>query len=894
MTSHPLFGFVLQSQATDAASSGAEPVKPASHPLDALTGGVFSAATSGDRAARVRAWLATEPGVEDMQEVFKELNTRDRSAAKVLREKLDEIRRSEGQEAKVQEWVEKAEQLLAAPTLSLADATAWQREAAKAGAPLSKEPLAHLRSQMHERVRVVEDLQKRSQVQREAAMLLAQRIEVLSTKGWQEAAAAEATLQADVQSWGEQVQSLQHDAQWGSVDAKLATALASAAQQLQLVVQAFSEALTQARLAATDNSVDLPKVPVWADEIRALRGEVAAPEEEAQTPEQQAAHAELREQAAQKVQAAIAALEQELLQGHSKNSVAAAQTLRNLLKELRRHVASELEGVAHAALAKAGELEGWQRWRADQLRQELVQQAEALVERPLSEVTATAEGEAAQPRALPTSKLSPRKLQESLRQLREQWKQTDQGGVPNHVLWKRFDAACNEAYRIVQAWLTNMKEQTAQQKSLRMQLMDEVSSWTAAHVEQVQKGVVDWKAAHRDLLHFGKRWREAGHLSEKVYAELYPRWKAALKEAGQQLELAQKASVQLRQTLIEEARALGAAATLRVDAIKALQQRWQQEAQTVPLERRQEQKLWDAFRKPLDEAFQRKPQRAAVPANLSEHDQKVLEAARALEEANASGDAQAIHTALQALEAALRGRDEEQEKQAATAAAPAAPVVESDPEAPRPPSASALEHKPAIAVRGDDRPQAQVAVTSERTTRSAARDHKGPRQGGRDTGRAPRAPRLADAAFRAQRHAVEHAQTALRKLSEQAHGAALTQLLEAWEKRQPDLVPSASDLGRKVAGAQRQAWVQAVTGAAPSAAETAATALLRLEIAAEVPTPAAQMTERRALQLQLLTRRHDPSPAETWSQDVATVLASAHTSQQERRLQQALKVLLRR
>mgnify|MGYP000747608667 CR=1 FL=1 len=34
------------------------------------------------------------------------------------------------------------------------------------------------------------------------------------------------------------------------------------------------------------------------------------------------------------------------------------------------------------ALAAAGELEGWQRWRADQLREALVAQAEGLLQRP--------------------------------------------------------------------------------------------------------------------------------------------------------------------------------------------------------------------------------------------------------------------------------------------------------------------------------------------------------------------------------------------------------------------------------------------------------------------------------------------------------------------------------
>ncbi|MFZ9440709.1 MAG: hypothetical protein ACO260_10490, partial [Hylemonella sp.] len=73
-----------------------------------------------------------------------------------------------------------------------------------------------------------------------------------------------------------------------------------------------------------------------------------------------------------------------------------------------------------------------------------------------------------------------------------------------------------------------------------------------------------------------------------------------------------------------------------------------------------------------------------------------------------------------------------------------------------------------------------------------------------------------------------------------------------------------------------------------------ATALLRLEMAAEVPTPAAELQARRNYQLQLLTRRNDPTPAQTWAQDVARVLAAAYEDSIARRLQAALKVLLRR
>ncbi len=104
-------------------------------------------------------------------------------------------------------------------------------------------------------------------------------------------------------------------------------------------------------------------------------------------------------------------------------------------------------------------------------------------------------------------------------------------------------------------------------------------------------------------------------------------------------------------------------------------------------------------------------------------------------------------------------------------------------------------------------------------------------------------------------------------------------------------MPGVQELGRGVTPALRNAWTQAIGGGAGA---PAAEALLLLEIAADVPTPAEHLQARRALQLQLLTRRNDPSPAQTWGQDTAAVLAGPHDDATARRLQTALKGLLRK
>jgi len=102
------------------------------------------------------------------------------------------------------------------------------------------------------------------------------------------------------------------------------------------------------------------------------------------------------------------------------------------------------------------------------------------------------------------------------------------------------------------------------------------------------------------------------------------------------------------------------------------------------------------------------------------------------------------------------------------------------------------------------------------------------------------------------------------------------------------------ELGRAVSPAVRSSWSQALGSAPSGQADDAAEALLRLEMAAEVPTPAEQLEARRALQLKLLTRRGDPAPAQTWGQDAGKVLAAPHDAASARRLQNALKALLRK
>ena len=154
----------------------------------------------------------------------------------------------------------------------------------------------------------------------------------------------------------------------------------------------------------------------------------------------------------------------------------------------------------------------------------------------------------------------------------------------------------------------------------------------------------------------------------------------------------------------------------------------------------------------------------------------------------------------------------------------------------------AVDH--AGAVRGDDRPgmrKSEPAAPMGRGGRPGDRrdgrpdragqpdrgDRSGPRGAERTGMRSDRpdrfgprdaqhfdAPRLGDAAFRAQRDAFEKAQFALKKLAAQAHGEAIVQVLTAWESRDSGKLPTAQELGAGITAATA-AWTSSRVNGLP-------------------------------------------------------------------------------
>ena len=72
-------------------------------------------------------------------------------------------------------------------------------------------------------------------------------------------------------------------------------------------------------------------------------------------------------------------------------------------------------------------------------------------------------------------------------------------------------------------WL--VQQARAEHRAQRLALIEEVKAWAEANTTALDD---DWRGFNRILHQFGDRWRDGGHVGEKMYAELLPQWQAAI------------------------------------------------------------------------------------------------------------------------------------------------------------------------------------------------------------------------------------------------------------------------------------------------------------------------------------------------------------------------------
>lgn len=262
----------------------------------------------------------------------------------------------------------------------------------------------------------------------------------------------------------------------------------------------------------------------------------------------------------------------------------ALRKLRGQIKQIpARQRPDKIVGRQQRMEGRLKEMRNWQHWSNNKIRDELIAQVEQLAE----------------------SDQHPDAITSALKDARGEWQRLESLEVlpgdkrrfaapPGQ--WRRFQAACKEAFAKAKPFLEKRHEVKEQNLETLNTFVDR--GLALADTEAPDSG---------ELLGFMRKARQAirrlDDLPPKVRGQSAGRLKELMNRLSTRLDEAYEQVEQAKRRLVAEARELAHEKDLAtaIDRAKALQSRWQQAGSG---RRRIEQQLWKEFREPIDPLFE--------------------------------------------------------------------------------------------------------------------------------------------------------------------------------------------------------------------------------------------------------------------------------------------------
>jgi hypothetical protein len=533
-----------------------------------------------------------------LERVYTAMRNTDRRVAKLLHARLDAHRHHEAEHRRALTLLEQARSLLKDALLTPNHVAELDRKWAVIAAPELNEEFQGVRAELGKRLEAQVQLQ-RAMIDRLAALRqlgaglpaaeLAARLEVL---GQEQAQALQAPEQASLPrglaaEFGVEHQKLQaslHAIEAGQAALGARSAFLDA-QQARPVAELNADALRKEWKALPT----LPQDEAGGELQRRFDALLASlPQAEPRKPKEAKEAKDAKEArpssrpkgADQHFLDTMDAMEAALQQG----SLGTAAELDKALKEARekgmRLTPPQSDRLAHVR-GEFKRLSDWARWGGNVSREELIKAVETLS----------------------TQSLAMSELAKKVGSMRERWKALDSlSGAAPKSLWERFDAACSAAYAPAAAHFRQLADERHSNAARGEKLVEEAR----AEVARLQSGEADWKHVAGTVQRLRLAWSHLGAIDRKEKKRLDAQFTDALNVLQAPLEEQRKGEMAEREEIIELAAAIDPHDRHAIDTMRALQQRWQEHARALPLERKSEQALWQRFRAVCDEVFQRR------------------------------------------------------------------------------------------------------------------------------------------------------------------------------------------------------------------------------------------------------------------------------------------------
>jgi len=602
-----------------------------------------AAALAGDEAGAVALILQSEfAGVRlaaaehvqsqaALEQVLAAMRNTDRRVAKLMQGRLDAIRYQQAELQKAQACLEQAQRLLKEEKLTPNQVAELDRQwTITSAVPAVAEPYAAARAALAARLEAQVALQRKIidamavvrqlpdaglPVDESEQTLARHAADLADYQQAPEHAALPRHLLSDYNQAIEQARAALaaggRQAAAAAVSAVPEGASASAAPGSTAASGADAPGATAADTPATAAADPSAANAVGAEPSPAATTAAPAPRKERPPKPQQSK--EVEKKFLETLEAMEAALEQ--------GSLHAAAEHDKWLKDHKIRLSQQQTDHLNHVRAELKRLADWARWSGNVSREELVKAVEEL----------------------PVQGLSMSELAQKVGSMRERWKELD--AVSGHApkgLWEKFDAACTAAYAPAAAHFKHLAEERHANAAKAQALIDEIR----AMAESAHDGA-DLKNVAAAVQRLRQVWGRLGAIDRKEKRKLDQAFDKALGQLQAPLSEQRKIEAAKREELIAEAEQLQPADRHTLDKLRRLQERWQELAKALPLERKIEQALWQRFRTVCDAIFAKRKE----TAHAADHERKAHLHARedlckALETATFSGDDKAQLAAI--------------------------------------------------------------------------------------------------------------------------------------------------------------------------------------------------------------------------------------------------------
>ncbi len=229
------------------------------------------------------------------------------------------------------------------------------------------------------------------------------------------------------------------------------------------------------------------------------------------------------------------------------------------------------------------ELNGWRHWGTDRVREQLIEEAEQLVD---------------------TSQ-SPQERARAVANLRSRWKNlVTIDHSANRPLWKRFDKACNAAYDLCRQ---HHKEES-QRRKINLQARETICTELEQLHQQTDWEAPDWREVDRSFQRIRNQWSKAGPVDRGDWQTIQARYRKATAAIDDHLNIERKRNQAYRLGLIEQLESLIDSDDLpaALATVRQAQKAWRP---TISDKRAIEQKLWKRFKAAGDALYAREKSR---------------------------------------------------------------------------------------------------------------------------------------------------------------------------------------------------------------------------------------------------------------------------------------------